>query len=97
MLSTLFTFWPRATLKGPERSFVVVALVLLGDVEPGAKNVSNGTEDVCEQKCFQMEQKMCANKKCSKWKKNEWMNSKTIMELCRLEWTFVAQYAMRAN
>ena len=46
-----YLFWPRAMLKGPKRSFVVVL-------------VGRGNH---EQKMFQMEQKMFANKNCSKW------------------------------
>ena len=46
---------PRAMLKCPKRSFVVV-LVLLG-VESSSKNVINGTRNVLEQILFQIEQK----------------------------------------
>ena len=39
-------FWPRATLKGPKRSFVVVLLVVLLGVETCLKNVPNWTKIV---------------------------------------------------
>ena len=83
-------FWPRAMLKGPKRSFVVV--VFLGGLESWAKNFQNGT------KMFQMEQRMCANKNFYKGTKkfrsgkillNEY---KTFMELYKVEWIFVAQW-----
>ena len=45
------SFWPRAMLKGPKRSFVVVVLVLLG-VETWAKNAPNGTKKIRELKMF---------------------------------------------
>ena len=47
-------FWPRALLKGPKRSFVVLLVVaLLLGVESGSKNVTNGTKSVSEQILFQ--------------------------------------------
>ena len=42
-------FWPRAMLKGPIRSFVVI-LVLVGRGEPWAKNVRN-------ENCFKLNRK----------------------------------------
>ena len=46
----LVTFWPRATLKGPKRSFVVVVLLLGLEtwVKNGTKNVMKGTKNVRE-------------------------------------------------
>ena len=45
-----FFFWPRAMLKGPKRSFVVLVLVV--GVESSSKNVQNGTKIVQgNQKC----------------------------------------------
>ena len=63
-------FWPRAMLKVPKRSFVVV--VVLGGVESWAKNVPkgncsrtknvpNGTKNVREQKTCKREQKKLLN------------------------------------
>ena len=49
-------FWPRAALKGPKRSFVVVLVVLvvvLGVVETWVKNVTKVTKNVCKQKMLQ--------------------------------------------
>ena len=48
-------FWPRATLKGPKRSFVVVVLVvvLVLGVETWAKNVTNVTKNVSKHKTWQ--------------------------------------------
>ena len=46
-------------LKGPERSFVVLALVaLVLGAKSKAKNVSNGTKNVREQNLFQIEQRL---------------------------------------
>ena len=76
MIVCFQSFWPRATLKGPKKTFVVVFVVVLG-VESISKNVPGN------KKCFR-EQKMClgtknvlkgtksdlGNKKCSyksKW------------------------------
>ena len=62
-------FWPRATLKGPKRSFVL--LLLLAGVESSLKNVPNQTKQILR------EQKMCkqtnyvqGNKKCAGGTKN---------------------------
>ena len=44
------SFWPRATLKGPKRSFVVVVVLLVVGVESKAKNVSKVTKSVSKQK-----------------------------------------------
>ena len=60
-------------LKGSKRNFVVV-VVLLGGVESWAKNVfqnPNGTKNMQGQKMFQMAQKMFANKKFAKSKRNK--------------------------
>ena len=85
-LTTIFqlSFWPRALLKGPKRSFVVLVLVL--GVESSSKNVTNGTNSVCkqnvlhnEQKMFQREQKMFANKICSTMNKKPWNGNKKCL------------------
>ena len=52
-------FWPRATLKGPKRSFVVL-LVIVG-VEKWLKDDTNETKNVNEQNLFPIEQKIFAN------------------------------------
>ena len=51
-------FLPRAMLKGPKRSFVVVLLfVVVGVVETWVKNAANWTKNVHVQNLLQMEQK----------------------------------------
>ena len=60
-------------LKGPKRSYVV--LLLFGGVESWAKNVPNEKKKISRTKNVTKgtknvhEQKMCADKKCSKWNK----------------------------
>ena len=58
------TFWPRALLKGPKRSFVVLVLVVLVvGVETFCLNVLNGTKSVQANKKCAREQKMCKGTK----------------------------------
>ena len=76
-------FWPRAILKGPERSFVVVVVVLLLGVESSSKKVINITKNVrepnllqSEQEMLQRVQKMFANKICFKSNKKCYKRNK---------------------
>ena len=63
-------FLPRAMIKGPKSSFVVVIVLhLVGSVESWAKNVLNGTKNVRKQICSKSKNKCYErNKKCSQWK-----------------------------
>ena len=58
------TFWPRATLRGPKRSFVIVGVVIyVAGVEKWVKNVQNGKKCAREQKNVQENKKCAGNKK----------------------------------
>ena len=67
--------WPRALLKGPKRSFVVLVLLLVVvGVETWIRNGTNvtkqflmGTKNVREQNLFLIEQKMFVMKIASNW------------------------------
>ena len=89
-------FLPRAMIKGPKSSFVVVVVIVLhlvGSVESWAKNVLNGTKNVRKQICSKSKNKCYErNKKCSQWKllqikqkvaNSKWQNHCFIFSLCQ--------------
>ena len=95
ILLTFWFCWPRGTLKGPKRSFVVVALLL--GVESSSK-LFLGTKDVRGSKNFR------GNKKCSYQSKLSSLSPNcngskvwliTILNFCVcLAWPYLALYVV---
>ena len=87
--------WPRATLKGPERSFVVLLVLVLVGVESSSKNALNQTKIVQGNKKYAREQKNFLQVKNSKlqWKQSfiftlwNWM---AMFALQGLVWSWMA-------
>ena len=94
-------FWPRATLKGPKRSFVDVVLLGVETVETWVKNVPNGTKRVQGTKNMHREQKMFLWVKV-KFIKKQWWQSIIFwgtawywIAVCSLIWHCVVLYSFR--
>ena len=93
-------FWPRATLKGPKRSFIVVILVLvvLVGVESSIKiqKLCMGTKKCsCKSKWRSYSSNCNGSKVLSSYYGIEWP-CLPCMSLCGLEWPYVASYGLLA-
>ena len=82
--SNQMCFWPRALLKGPKRSFVVVLLILVwNQVQKrflGTKNVHKIKKYSWEQNFFLWTKNVLWNKKCSREQQSAKRNKKCSWE-----------------